>query len=190
MRVPIPKNWQADDLDVDLTDEPTPPASSALLVAAVLWSEAAAVTPYCGTGHQFDSLQSGAPEARYLGLVTSPGTAHCRAALSRGWEANGSTSPTADYHEGATSDGGFTGNDVVRVPWNMSAGFVSAGSFSGLHSDIEVSADTLNDAPTTPINRLFEVQTLGAPYVEPWRISKVAGFSVVPSDRIADLELL
>ncbi len=190
MRVPVPKNWQAEDLTAPITDEATPPASSALLVSAVLWSEALAVTPYCGTGHQFDSLQAGAPETRHLGIVTPPASVHCRAALSRGWQGNGFTSTAAPYHEGSTSDGGLTGNDVVRVPCNMSLGYVSVGVFSGQNADIEVSGDTLNDAPSAPINRLFEVQTLGAPYVEPWRISKVAGFSVVPSDRLADLETL
>lgn len=189
MRPPVLKDYNADDQTEPITDDATPPASAALLLAALFWAEAPNITPYCGTAHQFDGLGSTSVETRYLGLVTPVAAVHCRAALSRGWTPG--VSATSSYHEAATSDGGMTGNDVVRVNWYQTpAGVVPVGAFSGLHADIALSAETKNDTPSTPIDRLFEVQTLGAPYVEPWMVTKVAGFSVVVSEQLADLETL
>jgi hypothetical protein len=189
MRPPVLKDYTAEVVTEAITDDAAPPASSALLLAAIGWPEALNVTPYCGTGHQFDALGSASVETRYLGILTPVAAVHCRAALSRGWTPG--VSATSSYHEAATSDGGMTGNDVVRVLWYVTpAGVVPVGGFSGLHADIAVSGATLNDAPAAPMDRLFEVQTLGAPYVEPWMVTKVGGFSVVVSDLLADLETL
>jgi len=188
MRTPFVRDFNAEDTAAAITDEATPAATAALLIDAILWAESLTTTPYCGTAHQFDALSEAALETRHLGLVTPAAAVHCRAALSRGWTVT--PSATAAYHEITTSDGGTTGNDIVRVPWNYSLAYLPAGAFLGLYADIAVSSSTSKDAPTAPTDRLLEVQTLGAPYVEPWSVTKVAGFSAVVSEQLANMETL
>lgn len=190
MRPIKPRNFNSFDLSANLTDEATPQAQASLLQQADAWPVDVAVSPYCGCAHVFDGLSGTIYEDRFLAAVIAPGAVHARAAISRGFVL---TAGSGDkVHETWSSDGGTTGNDVINVPWHLvsSLNYLPTPEFQYGESSIAVSGDSIIDAPTQPTDRQYELQTTGAPYVEPLYVKKAAGFSLVVSDQVADLESL
>ena len=189
MRPVQPRNYNADDLTAAITDQATPPAMVSLLQEADAWPVDVAIGPYCGCGHIYDGLSAAGYEARHLAAMIAPGAVHARAALTRSFVLSVSSGA---YHEMYSSDGGTTGNDVIRVGWYLTqgAGYVPLGEFQyGQHSIVN-SGGSIIDAPTLPTDRQLELQSLGAPYVEPLYISKSAGFSLCVTDQVGDLTTL
>ncbi len=192
MRPIQPRNFYSDDLTAPITGEPTPPASSALLAEADSWPVAVAVTPYVGTAHIFDGLSASGLFDRYLAAVIAPGAIHARAALSRGWATIVNSTGATNYHEMWSSDGGTTGNDVIHTPWHLmqSLSYLPEFEFQYGAADIADSGDGIVDSPTNNLDRQLELQTGSSPYVEPLFVTQAAGFSLVVTDRVADLENL
>lgn len=190
MRPPNPRNWYAEDLSKTITDEPTPEAQAVMLIQAVTWPEDVAVTPYCGGALIVDAMAHADLEGRYLGILVAPGAVHGQFALGRSFDltTDATTLPSQKYHEAWTSDGGSSGNDVVRVPWALNG--AKAPKFVAGTQDLVVSAPDEDDTPAAPTNRAFELQTLGYPYVEPAYVSRCGSASFVVSERIDDLESL
>ena len=189
MRPPTPRNWQSESMTADLTSEATPPAAAALLVSAVRWPEDAATTPYCGGAHLFDGSTDATVRDRYLAAVIAPGAVHARAAIGRSLNSGG-TIPSPLYHETWSNDGGTAGNDVIRVPWGQTPGGVPLSYSWGGKSEIRVTADQDLPAPTTPSERLYELQTDDIPTVEPLFVTLASSFSLCVSEQVADLETL
>ena len=189
MRPPTPRNWKAEGLTTDLTAEATPAAAVALLLQAVRWPEDVATTPYAGCAHLFDGAGDASVQNRYLAAVIAPGAVHGRAAIGRSSNIGG-TIPTPLYHETWSNDGGTTLNDVIRVQWVISPGG-SPGSHSwGGKSEIRVTADQIDDAPGSNIERQYELQTDDIPTVEPLFVTLASSFSLCVSEQVADLETL
>jgi hypothetical protein len=190
MRPLVSRNFNSDDMALPITGEATPPAMASLLAEADAWLVDTAVAPYCGCAHVFDGLTATIYEARHLAAVIAPGAVHARAALSRCFTTT--TGSIGKFHEMWSSDGGSTGNDVIRVPWhlNAAAGYVPEPAFKLGLSSIAVSGGSIVDAPTTPMDRQLELATLAVPYVEPLYVSIAAGFSLCITDQAADLETL
>ena len=190
MRPLVSRNFNSDDMSAPITGEATPPAMASLLTEADAWLVDAAVAPYCGCAHIFDGLTDPIYEARYLAAVIAPSAVHARAALSRGFTTD--VGSIGQFHEMWSSDGGSTGDNVIRVPWhlNAAAGYVPAPAFKLGLSSIVVSGGSIVDAPTTPADRQLELATLAVPYVEPLYVSIAAGVSLCITDQVADLETL
>ena len=188
-----PRNYQAVDLDAQLVtwSDPAPAATAALVVQADSWPVVAAVTPYAGCGHVFDSSSEAGLYDRYLGIVVAPGAVHARAALSIRYAAYlAATSVT--YHELWSTDGGVSGNDVIRVPGaalgDLST-LVEHYFQSGLDA-LTVTSPSSIDSPTYNVDRLIELQTVGVPYVEACYVNCVAGLSLCVVEQVTDLETL
>ena len=192
MRPIQPRNWRSEDFTAELTGEVAPPASASLLALADAWLVDAAIQPYCGTAHVFDGQTTGLT-ARHLAAIIAPAAVHARVALTRTW--TGYVGGTTYYHELWSSDGGTTGNDVIRVPWyhTPSWGWPTPTWQYG-SSEIVVSGESIIDAPAPapalPPDRMLELQTLGAPYVEPLYVTAASGYSLCVCDLVANLETL
>jgi hypothetical protein len=160
-----------------------------LLQEADAWPVDVAIGPYCGCGHIYDGLSAAGYEARHLAAMIAPGAVHARAALTRGAVLAVGGLP---YHEMYSNDGGTTGNDVIRVGWFMTkGGYTPLAEFQyPQFVSIVNSGDSIIDAPTLPTDRQLELQSLGAPYVEPLYVSKSAGFSLCVTDQVGDLTTL
>lgn len=190
MRPITPRNWLEEDFTAQLVDEATPPALVSLLAEAESWPVDVAVTPYAGCAHIFDGLSAAAYEDRYLAAIIAPGAVHGRAGITRAYLTTvGSGYP---WHEMYSSVGGTTGNDVIHVPWHLveSLNYLPDFSFQYAQHNITVSGESIVDSPSRNLDRQIELQTNSAPYVEPLYISKAAGFSLVISEQIDDLESL
>lgn len=186
-----PRDWYSHDLTAPITGKATPPASAALLVEADAWPVAAAVTPYCGTARIFDASSDATLLERYLAQVVAPGAVHGRAAITRRWQLTVNTGSPSAYHELWSSEGGTTGADVIQVGGPLSTGgFIPESTFKLGGGDIIVSSGGVDDTPSAAGDRAIELQTSGAPTVEPLYVTQCAGLSIVVSDLVADLETL
>jgi hypothetical protein len=186
------KNYRAVDMTAPITGEATPPAAAALVGLADEWCVGAAVSPYAGCGHVFDGLTVAGVARRYLAAVIAPGAVHARAALSRTWQQTPATGHSAATHELWSSDSGSTANELINVPGKLAggAGYTPEPSFQYGVSDVALSGDGINDAPTAAQDRQLELQTAAAPYVEPLYVGDVSAFSLFVSDQVLDLETL
>jgi hypothetical protein len=191
MRPPAPRNWYAEDLTADLTDEATPEASAVLLIQAVRFAEDVALTPYCGCADLMDAMTDSALETRFFGIVVAPGAVHGRMAIGRSFDAADPNTTVPFVHEAGTSDGGMTGNDIVELEWYVvPTGWRPTPVQLGGSQNIAVTSADQDDTPAAPTDRAFELQTLGAPYVEPAFVTRCGSVSFLVHERIDDLETL
>ncbi len=188
-----PRNYQAVSMTGQLVtwSDPAPAAAAALVVQADSWPVVAAVTPYAGCGHVFDGLSETGLWPRYLAAIIAPGAVHARAALSHRWQGV-PLSGGLTYHELWSADGGVSGNDVIRSPGVLvgGIGYTPELHFQAGPDSITMTGDGANDSPSAPVDRLLELQTSGAPYVEPLYVQGVAGYSLCVTEQISDLEAL
>ena len=187
------KNWRAVEMTTPVTGEPTPPAAAALVIIADEWCVGAAVSPYAGCGHVFDGLTAAGLARRYLGVMVAPGAVHARAALSRTWEPTPAPGGAPIYHELWSLDSGATANELIQVPGvalDQVVGYTPTPTFQFGATNVALSGDGIEDAPSSPQDRQIELRTVSAPYVEPFYIQNVSGFSVVVTGQILDLESL
>ena len=203
MRTPTPRNFVGADMTTDIIQQPHPPAKSFALVDADAWLVDAAITPYCGCARIFDSSSGTtllSELVRYFGQMIAPGAVHARMAITTTGDYTAyTTGLQATAHTAYTSDGGKTGNDLIRKQVsNTTKGGVRLQGFEDLQSYISLTGDKIDDAPAaapptlsvTALNRQFELQTLAAPYAEPFYITMAGGVSVVVSEIVEDLETL
>lgn len=191
MRLPTLRDWKGESLTAPITSEATPPASSALLLAAIGWPEAVALQTYAGCAHVFDGLTAAGVETRHLGVVVAPGAVHARAAVGLAWDPypTAPTPPTLSSveHRIVTTASGGGAVDEIVVPFAQPF-FKTSVSFSQTGA-VVLSSDTINDTPAVVARkRQIELQTLSAPYVEPMSITDAVSFSVAVSQQIDDLE--
>ena len=186
---PSTRIWSQMSTTEPLTNDATPPAKIALLAAAVSLPQDAATLPYAGCGRLCDATAVG----RYLGIRVAPGAQHARAHVVVAMIPNGTqVAQASSYLTSAT--GGTTGADVLLVQHankfgqsSTELGITWSAPFSTF---IVTSSETVNDTPTTSIDRQLELQSLTHPYTEQIYISDASGTCIWVSERIADLESL
>ncbi len=192
-RPPNARNWKGENPSKPLTAEATPAAALTLLTAADNYVVDVATMPYAGCGRLFDAIVGPPRSDRYLGLMVAPGARHARGVISRQYVPVGSQA--GHNSESWTNTGGTSGGDVVTTHnpfanvdptiWGITPFFAFLTTGLALLSE---TGETVNDAPSASVDRQYELQTLGHPYVEPMKITWVAGFTVFVSGQIANLE--
>jgi hypothetical protein len=196
MPSPSKRNWKGIDIAKPLCpDIATPSAALPLLAAAVAFPMDAATTPYCGCARLFDGCTASTPAVRYLGIRIAPGSSGGRAAITRSTDALPVVGLTPNLC--TSTYGGTTGNDIITVadrlfPNDLYIGRARAfywGTWAG-RSDIVMTADSDVIAPTATQDRLFELEPLLHPKVEPFSVSDASGFSFVVTKRVVDLSTL
>jgi len=194
MRYPTPANYSGADMAAPILAAATPAAELTKLIEADAWLVDAAITPYCGCGRVFDMGDHDVTDDRdrWFAQVIAPGAVHGRMAITRTWSGGAHTTwDKYPEHEAWTSDGGTTGNDVVGLPWVTSdGGFPREPAFNGNNFDILETGDNETNSGSDTNNRLFELQTLAASYVEPCFVTLATGVSMAVTQLVADLETL
>lgn len=198
MRPPNTRNWTGEDPAKPITADATPPASLPLLVQADLYPLDVATMPYAATARAFDGLTDSGHKTRYLGVIVAPAAVHGRGTITRSWHL-GTT--IGENNESWTTTGGTAGNDVVVTFTPVSAisadqaamGFGISYVYGFGSTPLPMLAptgETINDAPTSPVDRQYELTAQASPYVEPCKVTRAAGFSLWVTQRVADLETL
>jgi len=199
MTAALARNWCSLDATTPVIDidngSVTPPAFAAYLVQASSIVSDAATTPYVATGHVCNRVSfSGTPAAPdshsmlYASLSLAPGAVHGKAAFDdRQSLASGET---IAYHEASTATGGMTGANVARIPWNIGPYSSSLGLFLVAGEEIHESANAINDAPLSPMNRLLELPEARHHTVEDIKLVVASGWSIRVVELASNLESL
>lgn len=207
-RSPVPWNWKGEDITVPVTDHETPPAALALIRSAEAYTVNAAITPYCGCARSFDgvgfNLGGGfsGPGERYIGQMVAPGAYRARAFISRA--AENVDNQTPNYVAGEwypnrswTTYGGTTGVYIVKT--NADSDFANAEysvswdryyGFSPTTQGWVMTSDTDEPTPAASMDRMYVLESLKHPKVEPMFVTCATGFSFVVAQRVGDLETL
>lgn len=199
-RAPNPRNWKGEDITSPLcpANVATPSAALSLLAAAVAYPIDAATTPYVGCARLFDSNTALSPGVRYLGVRIAPAAKAARAAITRACVPSFSTGVGSPPFDNLcwSAYGGSSGADIITV--SASADFPGYGYSSiadrafdfastAKSQQIVLTSDADVPAPVSTQDRMFELQALAYPKIEPMYVTNAAGFSVVVVRRVADL---
>ena len=204
---PLDRIWLGENPAVPLISQATPPASKMLLSAAVSYPRDAAVLPYAGCARLFDGCSPASTGNRYIGQMFAPGAAQAQGVIVRVVQMGSLTSTCPDGMGGLggpynnlswTATGGTTGANVVTTNAQADANGLdyfatydrSFGYGMTNQQQIVVTANKIDNSPSATEDRMYTVQTIGHPYVEPMFITCAAGYTVYVSQRIGDLESL
>lgn len=187
-RKPSQRNWVGEQVSTKLTDGATPPAAGTLLAAADQYTLDAATNPYVGCARMFDG-----GESRLLAVMVAPGAVHAVAAITRAWgtvNSLGALAPVGTYNNTSwTTTGGMSSpNYVLTVQAGVDSTLDRTYGFGSAHQEIVVTGTgSVNDAPSVPMDRQYELHSYLHPYVEQMLVTNAAGFSVCVSEQIASL---
>jgi len=192
MRYPTPANYSGVDMTAPILAHATPAAELTKLIEADAWLVDAATTPYCGCGRVFDMGDHDVTDDRdrWFAQVIAPGAVHGRMAITRSWVGGGHQTWTKmPKHKAFTEDGGETANELITLNWKTSASsYPKIPVFNGANYEILQTGNEENHTPNKPVDRLFELQTLPAAYVEPCFVTLATGVSMAVSQMVGDLE--
>lgn len=199
MTAALARNWCSLDAAAPVIDldngSVTPPAFAAYLVQVASMVADSATTPYVATGHVCNRVSfSGTPlepnsgSILYASLSLAPGAVHGKVAFNdREAFISGNTTT---YHEASTATGGMVGANVARVPWNIGSYGSSLGLFVVAGDAIHESANSINDAPVAPTNRLLELPQAKHHTVEDVKLVVASGWSIRVVEQASSLESL
>lgn len=194
MRKPGNRVWSQSSWSTPLTNDATPPASLALLTAAVTVVEDAATTPYAGCGRLFDGCGAGTSASRYVAMRIAPGAQHARAHITLSMDWAGSVPMPPWTFDLTSATGGTTGTDVARV--TQVAQFAAVNRALALawnnigYASIQSSGEHVDDAPAAVMDRQLELAAHPYPYTEQLSVTNAAGVCFWVSERVTDLETL
>lgn len=197
MRSTPKRSWKAPTTILPSTslvgDDPTPPASIALLLAADGWPVQVGAGLYASPGHAVEANTAGLTTRRLSVMVPPACRYSCLWVTRCGSEDPQNPVKQAAHLHGSAAGGGFAGVSLSKAESGATGAEVYCQTHATLPlTDVAITrtGQQVNDAPTAQIDRALAVTEQLPPAVEVYEVQQVAGVCVQFWSRTDDLETL
>lgn len=185
MRQPIGHSWVGEVETDKIVKAAVPLAKSSLLQQADAYPVWAAIA-YWPCAYLMETGSTGVPATRHMVEIIPPAQAKAQYAIAVPWSANTGTQADVYAQTGSDVTAGATFAKVAIYP-TITRTFLPHTIAGGIQL---VSGDWEGGAAATYFDRLLNLTTDAAPYVEEVSISNCVSFTLFATRLIADLESL